>query len=88
MKLKSKRFILDGVAMPPLEYLRAAREKFKWEGLIPRPLIGYKAPNGDKGTMRNPACTTPGDICRAAYDAWLAMSKEECEAWKKEVGSS
>lgn len=88
LKLEVKQFVLDGVPMPPLEYLRAAREKYKWEGLIPRPTIGYKSDNGDKGLMRNLACTTPADVCRLAKDAWFAMSKEDVEVYKKEVRSS
>ena len=49
-----KHFTLDGQKLTALEFYLAAKKKYQWRGLVPSYLVGYKSPNGDKGTQRNP----------------------------------
>ena len=86
-----KQYTLDGKKLTALEFYRAAKQKYKWRGLVPSYLTGYQSANGDKGSKRNPDATPAkiSDLIAAALtdlsDDDLARLKEEA---RMEVAAS
>jgi len=84
-----KQYTLDGKQMTASEFYRAAKQKYKWRGLVPSYLLAYKTANGHKGSRRNPDAP-PVEICdlvaaalKDIADDDLALLKEEA---RQEVG--
>jgi hypothetical protein len=71
-----KHYVLDGKRLSPFEFIKQAKAKYKWRGLVPVYLMGHCGPNGEKGTKRNPKAP-PLRICEQVNEAFLHLTAEE-----------
>lgn len=82
--MKHERYEWEGREVTPFEFWRLAQAKWKWRGLRPSPLVGYKSPNGDKGCVKNPDAP-PARMCDLIGDAFMDMSAEQRQTLKDEA---